>query len=156
MTTIARRIRSSPYRDSIATWSTVVDLLTKGQSGEARTELMSVEGVAAAVIAEHGPQTSAIVVTCDGPRTRVYCTYDDDALDGSDANEDSLGYDPLKGHWAVSLPCPKNDLEWVQKALSKKSRRITARELSETVVKDDDDGDTADELVLDRKAFFGS
>jgi hypothetical protein len=38
--------------------------------------------------------------------------YDEDAIDGSDAKEDGLGFDPLKGEWAVSLPCrPKTSDE---------------------------------------------
>ena len=58
------------------------------------------------MIADHGPGDAAIMVTCDGPRTRIYCLYDDDAIDGSDAKEDALGFDPLNGDWRVSLPCP--------------------------------------------------
>ena len=98
MTTVASRtFRSTPGRDALATWTAIVDLLTKGQIGAARTELLAVGGVAASVIADQAPKDAAIVVTCDGPRTRIYCLYDDDAIDGGDANEDALGFDPLKG-----------------------------------------------------------
>lgn len=132
MSTVASRIvRSSPHRNTSETWTFIVDLLTQGKDGEAKTELMSVSGVASSVIAEQAPKDAAIVITCDGPRTRVYCLYDDDAIEGGDAKEDGLGYEPLKGNWAISLPCAKDDLEWVQRALKAKSSRITARDQSQ-------------------------
>ena len=92
MTTVASRVvRSSPHRDTSATWSLIVDLLTQGKTGAAKTELLAVAGIASSIIAERGPKDAAIVVTCDGPRTRIYCIYDEDSIDGSDAKEDSLG-----------------------------------------------------------------
>src|SRR5258707_15857803 len=133
MTAVARRtFRSNPHRDALQTWIAIVDLLMQGKTGGARTELLAVGGVAASVIAEQAPKDAAIVITCDGPRTRVYCLYDDDAIEDSDANEDVLGFDPLKGDWRISLPCPADDLDWVQDALKKRSTRITARNLNTT------------------------
>ena len=99
----------------------------EGKCAAPTAELLAVAGIAASIIAEQTPKNEAIVVTCDGPRTRIYCTYDDDAIDGSGANEDALGFDPLKGDWRMSLPCPKDDLAWVQAALKKHGGRITAR-----------------------------
>lgn len=110
MSTVARRtFRSTPHRDAHATWTAIADLLTQGRAG-VRGELMAVAGVAASVIADQAPREAAIIVTCDGPRTRIYCLYDDDAIDGDDANEDTLGFDPLKGDWRISLPCLADDL----------------------------------------------
>jgi hypothetical protein len=155
MTTVASRaVRSSPHRDTVATWETIVELLTKGKDGPARRELLSVVGVASSIIADQAPKDSAIVVTCDGPRTRVYCLYDEDAIDGSDAKEDALGYDPLQGEWAVSLPCPKDDLAWVQRALKAKSKRITARDVSSTVGESRAAAAKAGELIVDIEAFL--
>ena len=158
MVTVARRtFRSTPERGAAATWTAIVDLLTQGKSGETRTELLAVAGVAASIIADHAPGDAAIVVTCDGPRTRIYCLYDDDAIDGSGANEDPLGFDPLKGDWRVSLPCPADDLPWVQGALDQHSDRITARDLDESISNKSSVTDTkAKPLVLDRKGFLGS
>jgi hypothetical protein len=99
-----RTIRSTPHRDAAQTWATIVELLTQGRRDAARNELLSVSGIASSVIADQAAKTGAIVVTCDGPRTRIYCLYDDDAIDSSDANEDTLGFDPLKGDWAVLSP----------------------------------------------------
>ena len=131
MATVARRtIRSSPQRDTLTTWSVIVDLLTTSNT-EVRPELESVAGIASSIIAEKACESSPILVSCEGPQTRFYCIYDDDAIDGSDANEDSLGFDPLNGDWSISLPCTKEDLTWVQSALKDKSERITARDMTE-------------------------
>ena len=158
MMTVARRtFRSTPGRSAMATWTAIVDLLTQGRTGEAREELLAVAGVAATIIADHAPSDAAIVVTCDGPRTRIYCLYDDDAIGGSDANEDPLGFDPLNGGWRVSLPCPAEDLTWVQAALGRHSRRITARDLEQRVASEQSATDAwGAPLVLDPRGFLGS
>lgn len=159
MTTVARRtFGSTPHRDAGDTWRAIVDLLTQGKAGPNRDELMSVNGVATSIIADKAPKDAAIVITCDGPRTRIYCVYDEDATDGSDANEDALGFDPLNGDWRVSLPCDADDLAWVEGALKKHSERVTARDKAETTKTEtaSDDGGKAAALVLDPKGFLGS
>jgi hypothetical protein len=156
-TVASRTFASTPKRDAAATWAAIVDLLTQGQSGPARNELLAVSGVAASIIADQAPKDAPIVVTCDGPRTRIYCFYDDDAVEGSDVNEHALGFDPLSGVWQVSLPCLKDDLSWVQGALKKHSTRITAREPDAEVVKAEDAASTRKHaLVFDAKGFLGS
>ena len=157
MSTVASRVvRSSPHRDTASTWDLIVDLLTQGEQGAARAELMSVAGVASSIIAERAPQAAAIVATCDGPRTRIYCLYDDDAIDGADAKEDSLGYEPLKGNWAVSLPCSADDLTWVQRALKAKSSRITARDQSTKLGESESADAKSQGLTLNVEAFLKS
>lgn len=158
MTTVAGRVfKSTPGRDAMATWIAIVDLLTQGKDGPKRTELMAVAGVAASVIADCAPKDAAIVSTCNGPRTRIYCIYDDDAIEGSDANEGPLGFDPLEGDWRVSLPCLPDDLSWVQAALKKHSTRITAREPDHEVAKAEaTQASQTGALVFDRKGFLGS
>lgn len=158
MLTVARRtFRSTPERSALATWKVIVDLLTRGTLGEARVELLAVAGVAASIIADHAPSDAPIVVTCDGPRTRIYCLYDDDAIDGSGANEAPLGFDPLNGDWRVSLPCPADDLPWVQGALERHGDRITARGLDERVASEESATGTKDKpLVLNPRGFLGS
>ncbi|MBK9361712.1 MAG: hypothetical protein IPM99_11560 [Rubrivivax sp.] len=157
MSTVASRVvRSSPHRDTASTWDLIVDLLTQGEQGAARAELMSVAGVASSIIAERAPQAAAIVATCDGPRTRIYCLYDDDAIDGADAKEDSLGYEPLKGNWAVSLPCSADDLTWVQRALKAKSSRITARDQSTKLGESESVDARSQGLTLNVDAFLKS
>jgi hypothetical protein len=152
-TVVSRTLRSSPYRDAINTWELIVDLLTQGKDSSARTELRAVAGIASSLIADQAPKTVPIVATCEGPRTRIYCLYDDDALDGSDANEEGLSFDPVKGDWAVSLPCHKEDLSWVQAALKKHSVRITARDL-DAGISIEESSAKAQTLTLDVEGFL--
>lgn len=154
-TVVSRTFRSTPHRDAHATWQAIVDLLTKGKESAARTELLSASGIGATVIADQAPRDAAIIVTCDGPRTRVYCTYDDDAIDGSGANEDALGFDPLNGEWAMSLPCQPEDLTWVQDALKKISTRISARDPNASISLKEAQSSAPQALVLDPKGFLG-
>ncbi|WP_423368576.1 hypothetical protein [Burkholderia sp. LMG 32019] len=157
MSTVASRtLRSSPHRDASATWEAIVELLTQGRDSDARRELRSVAGVASSLIADQAPKEAPIVVTCDGPRTRIYCVYHEDAIDGSDASEDGLGFDPLKGDWALSLPCPKDELEWVQAALKKRSSRITARDLETGIATDAANTTTSHSMTLDVAGFLKS
>jgi hypothetical protein len=136
MSTVVRRcFPSTPARDAHATWKAIVDLLMRGKAGDNRDELMRVAGVAASVITDQAPKDAPIIVTCDGPRTRIYCLYDEDAIDGSDSNEEALGFDPLAGDWAISLPCHADDLSWVSAALAEESKRVTARDQSEGISK---------------------
>ncbi len=132
-TVAARAFASSPARAADETWSAIVDLLTRGSAGAKRDELCSVAGTASSLIADQAPESAPIVVMCDGPRTRVRCVYDENAIDGTGINEEPLGFDPLKGDWKLSLPCPDEDLSWVQASLARHSERITARALSESV-----------------------
>lgn len=156
-TVVSRTLKSTPERDAAQTWAAIVALLTQGKSSTARNELLAVSGIAASVIADQAPRDAAITVTCDGPRTRIYCIYDEDAIDGSDANENTIGFDPLKGDWRVSLPCSSEDLAWVQSALKKHSTRITARDLNDAVSTAADETTTAPQaLVLDPKGFLGA
>lgn len=154
--TYSRVFRSNPHRDALDTWKAIVELLTQGQAGSNRNELLAVGGTAASVIAEQAAKDAAIVVTCDGPRTRVYTLHDDDAIDGSDVKEDTLGYDPLKGDWKVSLPCPADDLEWVNNSLKKHGSRITARDSAESIGSETTKSASEGALVLDPKGFLGS
>ncbi len=158
MSTVARRcLTSTPARDAYATWLAAVELLTQGRTGRDRDDLLAVSGVAASVITDKAPQHSPIVITCDGPRTRIYCLYDDDAVEGADANEDPLGFDPLAGNWGVSLPCPADDLDWVRRALKAAGGRVTARDASDGIgIADSAGAAQAGALVLDREGFLRS
>ncbi|ESZ51059.1 hypothetical protein X731_03920 [Mesorhizobium sp. L2C054A000] len=159
MSTVAKRtFRSIPHRDAYDTWTAIAALLTQGRTGSDYTELMAVAGVASSLITDQTPRDAAIIVTCDGPRTRIYCLYDDDAIDGGDANEEKLGFDPLSGDWAVSLPCPAEELNWVSGALQKHSSRITARDSAEMTIGTEKSAATAGAtgLVLNTKGFLGS
>lgn len=154
-TVVTRAFASTPERDAAQTWREIVELLTRGKAGAARDELLVVTGTVASLIADRAPETAAIVVTCNGPRTRIRCVYDDDAIDGSGIDEARLGFDPLNGDWSVSLPCPADELGWVSNALKRHSNRITARDLSETTDIDGAASTASAPLELNLKGFLG-
>jgi hypothetical protein len=153
---VRRTFASSPTRDAHATWLAIVDLLTAFCPKQDRDELLAVAGTAASIISDQAPRDVPIIVTCDGPRTRIYCLYDDDALEGSDSNEASLGFDPLKGDWAVSLPCLADDFAWVQAALARHSSRVTARDVAKGITADTAKSEASAGLTFDRAGFLGS
>ena len=156
MATVTRRIfNSNPQRNAEQTWIAIVDLLTKGKQGERRDELLSVSGIVASIITDQYPKDYPIITTCNGPRTRIYCLYDDKAIEGDEANEDVLGYDPLQGEWKISFPCGAEDLGWVQKALLKHSKRIVARELTSNVDDETQLSNATKSLTLNQNGFLG-
>jgi len=148
----SRNFRSTPYRTALITWEAIVDLLTQGRSDEKKRELQSETGTVASLISDKAPESAPIIVTCEGPRTRIYCLYDDSAID-EDGNEGAVGYDPLKGDWAISVPCPTDDLEWVKRALASQSSRVTARDVVDTQLSSDNTSASAS-LTLDLKGFL--
>lgn len=154
-TVVSRTFASSPQRDAADTWRVIVDLLCTASEADVKDELLLVQGIVASIISDQAPKDSAIVVNCDGPRTRIYCTYDEDAIDGTDLNESPLSFDPLKGDWAISLPCDAVDLTWVSKALKAKSKRITARDKTTTPASLEKAGNMSKlTLTIDPKGFL--
>lgn len=127
-TTVARTMNSIPARTASETWRAIVNLIAPSDE-KARNELLEVEGIACSLITDKA-MTAPIIVTGKGPRVRIYCQYDEDAISGDDANESALATNPTDEEWAVSLPCEEVDLGWVHEALQKKSSRITARDKS--------------------------
>ena len=135
MTTVARKFVSVPERTATATWKAICDLLAPDPNSTAAVELASISGIASSLITREA-MSSPIVVFGSGPRVRVYCLYNEDAIEGDDANESTLAFDATAGEWKMSLPCPADDLTWVQRALSSKSSRISARDMEAPGVED--------------------
>jgi hypothetical protein len=142
-TSIARTLNSIPVRTASATWRAFVDLIAPSE-GDARKELLSVEGIACSLVTDQA-MTSPMIVTGKGPRVRTYCAYDDSALEGDSANEQPLATIPTEGDWALSLPCDSGDLDWVNTALTEKSCRITARDKSLGIRLSEKDSDGAEQ-----------
>lgn len=122
----------------------------------ARQELERVAGIATALIAGEAMRTSPVVVHGVGPRLRVYYLYDEEAILGEGASEEALAWCPTDGDWAMSLPCPPEDLDWVTGALARASKRVTARDVADDVPSPGDSvkrrGD--DDVSIDREAFL--
>jgi hypothetical protein len=156
MSVIARRFVSIPERTATATWKDISALLAPDSASAAARELTSVMGIACSLITREA-MTSPIVVYGSGPRVRIYCLYNEDATEGDDANEAPLSFDPTAGDWKMSLPCPADDLTWVQNSLKGKATHIFARDMA-TVVEDEeeDDGRQSSDSSVDLEAFFKS
>lgn len=136
MTVVARTFCSIPKRSALETWTAIVALLAPKAGSEARRELDSVAGIASSLITREAMNSPIVVYGC-GPRVRIYCVYNEDAITGDAANENKLAFDATDGDWHMSLPCPAEDLDWIVSALGKKSKRITARDQAEVVESED-------------------
>ena len=74
-----------------------------------------------------------MVVWGGGPRMRVYCLFDEDAITQDDVNEDPLPKSPTEGDWKMSIPCLPEDVAWSKAKLASVTTRITARSMDEDV-----------------------
>ena len=97
-----------------------------------------------------------MVIVGTGPRVRIYCLYDDEALSGDDANEAPLAQCPTDGDWVMSLPADADDVAWVKDALAKKSTRVTVRDKSESFDGGEEQTKQADttEAAINTEAFL--
>lgn len=152
MTVIARIICSVPRRSADDTWMKIVSLLAPDQDSESHRELISIAGIAGSLIARES-MTEPIVVLGSGPRVRIRCLYNEDALTGDGASEGALPTNSTTGDWKMSLPCPNEDLTWIPNALARKSTRITAREIG-TAVDDEVAESSARSAVTINKEVF--
>jgi hypothetical protein len=117
-TVLARRVASTPVRTAKQTWDRIVELLAPDPASPARKDLALAAGVACASIASEATREDAIIVWGTGPRVRIYCVFDDDAITGDSVNEDPLPTTPAEGDWRMSIPCPPEDLTWSADALA--------------------------------------
>jgi hypothetical protein len=153
MTVLSRVVRATPYRPADEAWEVIVGLLAPNP-GAARDEMMKVAGVATSLIAAEAPKDDKIVVWGGGPRVRISCIYDEDAITGDNANETKLARSATDGDWSMNLPCREEDLAWVTAALAKKSKRITARKLGEKLDTDADEDGSVTAANIDKEAFL--
>jgi hypothetical protein len=155
MSKVARAVRAIPHRSAGEAWEVIAGLLAP-QGGAARDEMMRVAGIASSLITAEAPKDDKIVVWGGGPRVHVSCVYGDDAVTGDGAEESQLARSPTEGDWAMSLPCPEEELSWVQPVMAKKSDRITARKLGENLDTDTDtdQGGSATSASIDKEAFL--
>ena len=155
MGVVSRRIKATPERGASDAWQVIVNLIAP-KDGTARSELLGIEGIASSLIATESPKEAAMVVRGKGPRVRLYCLYDDDAVSGDDANEAALAECPTDGDWLMSLPADADDVAWVRDALAKKSMRVKVREKSEAFDDGEDQKQNAavSEAAINMEAFL--
>jgi hypothetical protein len=156
-TIIVRRVAATPARSAAEAWEVVADLVAP-QGSATRQELDQVAGITMSLIAAEAMRISPIVVTGRGPRLRIYCLYDDEAILGEGASENPLAWRQDDDGWTMSLPCPPEDLSWVRSALARVSTHITARDMAETgppaeLPQDESQAKTASNTI-NREAFL--
>jgi hypothetical protein len=156
-TVIKRQFRATPHRTASEAWQAMTNLIAPDKKLSARTELSLVAGVFEQIIASEAIKDSPIIVFGSGPRLRLYCLYDEDAITGEDANENSLSFTATEGDWQISVPCLVEDLEWAQRELKKHSKRISAREIGEPVDETNEETSSrAANVAVNEKAFLRS
>lgn len=154
-TVVARRVASTPVRTTAQTWDKIMEILAPDPRSATRSELIKATGVACASISSEATKDAAIVVWGGGPRVRVYCVFDEDAITGDGVNEDAISKSPTEDDWRMSIPCPPEDVKWSQAKLSAVSSRITARSLEDDV--DDDasaSASSARSLTINAEEFL--
>jgi hypothetical protein len=155
-TKVRRSVASTPERTAMETWEKICELLAPDPQSPARAELAKVAGVAASTISSEGPKNDAITVHGGGPRAVIYCIYGDDAVSGDGVEEDAFSKSPTQDDWKMSLPIPKEDLEWSQRKLKSCSTRVTARAVGKDLEEDDQNSAAVrqSEPVIDMKEFL--
>lgn len=136
-TVVARRVASTPTRTAALTWDKIIELLAPDAKSDARKELERAAGVACSSISSEATKDAAIVVWGGGPRVRVYCVFDNDAITGDGVSEEPLPKSPTEGDWKMSIPCLPEDVNWGKAKLESVSTRISARSLKDDVEDDE-------------------
>ena len=132
-TVLARRVASTPVRTASQTWARITQILAPDPASATHAELRKAAGVACASISSEVTRDAAIIVWGAGPRVRVYCVFDDDAITGEDVSEDALPRSPTDGDWRMSIPCLPEDVPWSSNRLASVSTRVSARAMDEDV-----------------------
>ena len=140
-TVLARRVASTPVRTAAKTWARIVEIIAPDAQSPARKELDKVAGTACASIASEASKEAPMVIWGGGPRVRVYCVFDEDAITQDGVNEAALPKSPTEGDWRMSVPFLADDVAWSSASLAAASSRISARSVDDEV--EDDEPDTA-------------
>src|SRR5581483_1508228 len=118
-------------------------------------ELNKLNGVLGQLICSESFVNEPIVVHGGGPRVRMYCVYNDEAVEGDDADERTLTASPTGDGWSISVPCSDEDFDWVAKELGKIGQRATARRFGEEIADESEEKSSAS-ANIDMEAFLKS
>ena len=156
-TMFARRVASTPRRTTTETWAKIVELVAPDPNSPARKGLALAAGMACSSISSEATKDAAIVVWGSGPRVRVYCLFDEDAITQDDVNEDLLPKSPTDGDWKMSIPCLPEDVAWSNAKLTSVTSRITARSMDEDVEDEEPKAtEAASPMSIDLEEFMKS
>jgi hypothetical protein len=120
-----------PKRSATLTWDVIIGIIVPDVNDPASEELRGIAGVAASIIAAEAPKDDPIIIFGGGPRLRIYCLYNDDAVLDDKINEDPVRQSVTGNGWCLSLPCETDDFEWIQRKLKSLSSRVVLRRLGD-------------------------
>jgi len=132
MTVVARRFVARPVRTAGETWAAITNLICETDRSAA-AEFLNVSGIVSSLIADEALRNDPFVLVGSGPRLRVYCLYDEDAISADEKNEDALTWKPTEKEWKAFLPCASEDIGWVTEALKKQSSRFFAYDIAKGI-----------------------
>lgn len=155
-TVLARRVASTPVRTAAETWGRIVEIIAPDPESPARKELAKVAGTACASIASETSKEAPIVIWGGGPRVRVYCVFDEDAITQDGINEDALPKSPTEGDWRMSIPFLAEDVSWSGASLAAASSRVSARSVDDDVLDEEPLAASATPLSLNLAEFLKS
>jgi hypothetical protein len=155
-TVLARRVASTPVRTAVETWARIVEIIAPDPESAARRELAKVAGAACASIASEATKEAPMVIWGGGPRVRVYCVFDEDAITQDGINEDALPKSPTEGDWRMSIPFLAEDVAWSGASLAAVSSRISARSVDDDVADEEPLAASATPLSINLAEFLKS
>jgi hypothetical protein len=120
---IRRDVASVPARSARETWEAIVEVVTGANSVDV-DQLSAAAAIMAALIGDEHLTSVPMVLRGSGPRLLIYCAYGVDAMEG-DLQTEMLSWNPTAGDWRLTAPCDAADVDWMSKALSLCSPRIT-------------------------------
>lgn len=154
MGSVRRDFRASPHRTGSETWAAIARLLAVKTGSAEHQELLSVTGIVSQLIATELCKTHPIISSGAGDQIRIYCVYDEDALNEDNANEAALAFDATSKNWRVSIPTETEDISWSKTELAKLSKRITVRAKDDSIADESDSKSASSVLKPDLGAFF--
>jgi hypothetical protein len=95
---LVRRVAATPVRTASQTWARIVEIVAPDPSSAARQALAKAAGVACASISSEVTKDAPIVIWGEGPRVRLYCVFDEEAITQEGVNEDAL---PKTDPWGM-------------------------------------------------------
>jgi hypothetical protein len=123
MSVVARKFTANPLRTGSETWEVILNTITNG-ADSAKQALTEITGIAASIIADKTPANNPITIVGRGSRLRIYCLYDEDALN-DESNESKLSWQLFENdNWEIHFPVQEEDYKWVTDLLVKKGKRF--------------------------------
>lgn len=128
---LRRDIAAVPLRSASATWSTIVDLITKSDSIDS-DQLSAAATVMATLLTEEHYAIHPLTLKGSGHRLVVYCAYGANALTlGEEVAP--LDWNPTAEDWTLYVPCDDDNFDWVKDTLAKRAPRLTLHRLTESI-----------------------